>query len=92
MPAVFNASSESSPFTEVQLCCGFLIFGKPTVEHVRWEGMKLKHWLGAVPSQLRCLLILNCQSVMSHMYVKISAKAASVLDIFKITFKDTKST
>lgn len=28
MPAVFNACSESSLFTEVQLCCGFLIFGE----------------------------------------------------------------
>lgn len=28
MPAVFNACSESSPCTEVQLCCGFLIFGE----------------------------------------------------------------
>lgn len=69
MPVVFNACSESSPFTELQLCCGFLSFGEPTGEHVEWQGTKLKQWLGAVPSQLRFLLILNCQSVMSHMYV-----------------------
>lgn len=63
MPVVFNACSESSPFTEVQLFCGFLIFGEPTGEQVGWEGTKLKQWLGAVPRQLRFLLILNCQSV-----------------------------
>lgn len=59
MPAEFIVCSESSPFTEVQLCCGFLIFGEPTGEHVGWEGMKLKQWLGAVPSQLRFLLIFK---------------------------------
>lgn len=63
MPVVFNACSESSPFTEVQLFCGFLIFGEPTGEHIGWEGTKLEQWLGAVPSQLRFLLILNCQSM-----------------------------